>query len=118
VVDSDRKLLGVVRDAAVAEATRKGVESLTNLMDPDDVVAVSPDTVVAELLTPSAECPVPLAVVDEGKRLVGVIPRVTLLLALGGGAGEADGNGTTEDASGTTQDVAETSTATTEEVPS
>ncbi|MEQ7006096.1 glycine betaine/L-proline ABC transporter ATP-binding protein [Actinopolymorpha sp. B17G11] len=111
VVDSDRKLVGVVRDAAVAEATRQGTESLTSLMDPEDVVAVSPDTVVAELLTPSAECPVPLAVVDEEKRLVGVIPRVTLLLALGGGAGESDGSSTSEDA-------AEPSSVSTEEVPS
>ena len=86
VVDRDRQLVGAVRADAVAEATRTGAETLTGLMDPADVVTVQPDTVVADLFTPSAECPVPLAVVDADKHLVGVIPRVTLLAALGNGA--------------------------------
>ena len=92
VVDRDRRLVGAIRDAAVAEAVRSGVESLDGLMDPHDVVAVGPDTIVADLLTPSAECPVPLAVVDGEHRLLGVIPRVTLLAALGTGHG-SDGTG-------------------------
>jgi glycine betaine/proline transport system ATP-binding protein len=109
VVDRDRKLVGAIRDGAVAEAVREEKESLTDLMDPEDVVAVSPDTVVAELLTPSAECPVPLAVVDDDKRLVGVIPRVTLLAALGnGGSGSdshTDGGGQTGSGGETGNDV-------------
>jgi glycine betaine/proline transport system ATP-binding protein len=91
VVDRDRKLVGAIRDGAVAEAVREDKESLTDLLDPEDVVAVSPETVVAELLTPSAECPVPLAVVDGDQRLIGVIPRVTLLAALGNGGSSGEG---------------------------
>ena len=85
VVDRDRRLVGVVRDGAVAEAVRSDAESLDGLMEARDIVAVNPDTVVADLFAPSAECPVPLAVVDADQRLVGVIPRVTLLAALGNG---------------------------------
>ena len=36
---------------------------------------------------PSVESPLPLAVVDDHGRLTGVIPRVTLLAALGPGTG-------------------------------
>jgi glycine betaine/proline transport system ATP-binding protein len=36
------------------------------------------------------ESPLPLAVVDGGGRLVGVIPRVTLLAALGPGPGSTE----------------------------
>jgi glycine betaine/proline transport system ATP-binding protein len=39
------------------------------------------------LFIPSVESPLPLAVTDAEGRLVGVIPRVTLLAALGPGAG-------------------------------
>jgi glycine betaine/proline transport system ATP-binding protein len=92
VVDRERRLLGVVRDEATADALRRGDESLTGLLDDHDVVTVSPDTIVADLLTPSAECPVPLAVVDDDNRLLGVVPRATLLAALGnGGNGESRG---------------------------
>jgi glycine betaine/proline transport system ATP-binding protein len=85
VVDRERRLVGAVRDGAVAEATRQGRESLTGLVSGDDAVTVGPDVLVADLLTPSAEAAVPLAVVDDERRLLGVIPRVTLLAALGNG---------------------------------
>lgn len=93
VVDRDRRLVGAVRDNVVAEATRTGRESLDGLTNADDVVSVGPDVMLADLLTPSAEAPVPLAVVDEDRRLLGVIPRVTLLAALGSGTHAPDLNG-------------------------
>jgi glycine betaine/proline transport system ATP-binding protein len=37
------------------------------------------------LFVPAVESPLPLAVTDDESRLVGVIPRVTLLAALGPG---------------------------------
>lgn len=85
VVSGDRRLVGVVRDEAVAEAVRNGADSLHRLMNPRDVVTVRPDTLVTNLLTPSAQSPVPLAVVTDDGRLRGVIPRVSLLAALGNG---------------------------------
>ena len=44
---------------------------------------VSPETALADLFGRAVESPIPLAVVDDGGRLVGAIPRVTLLAALG-----------------------------------
>lgn len=85
VVDRNRRVVGAVRDQAAAEAARTGEENLEKIMDSDDVTSVSQDVLVADLLTQSAESTVPLAVVDERERLVGVIPRATLLAALGNG---------------------------------
>jgi glycine betaine/proline transport system ATP-binding protein len=82
VVERDGRLLGVVRDSDAADAVQRGADTVRGLIS-DDVAAVAPDTPVYELFAPSAESPVPLAVVDEGGRLLGVVPRATLLAALG-----------------------------------
>jgi glycine betaine/proline transport system ATP-binding protein len=44
---------------------------------------VSVDTPLSELFVPAVESPLPLAVTDDRNRLLGVVPRVTLLAALG-----------------------------------
>ncbi|MFP4513090.1 MAG: glycine betaine/L-proline ABC transporter ATP-binding protein [Acidimicrobiales bacterium] len=82
VVGPHRRLWGSVRDDAVTEAARRDVsieEVLTT-----DVASVGPDAPLFEILAPAAESPLPLAVVDDEGRLLGVIPRVTLLAALSG----------------------------------
>ena len=56
----------------------------------EPAVTVAPDVAVADLFGASAESATALAVVDEDGRLRGVIPRVTLLAALGAGPGQAD----------------------------
>jgi glycine betaine/proline transport system ATP-binding protein len=89
VLSRDRKLAGVVREVPTSEALRHGESSLTSLLD-DDIVRVGPDTPVADLFAPAAETPVPLAVVDDDGKLLGVIPRVTLLAALGAGSEELE----------------------------
>ena len=78
----DRKLQGVVRDADAMKLVRKGVTDLSSILS-DDFNAVQEDTSLSELFVPSVESPLPLAVVDANGRLVGVVPRVTLLAALG-----------------------------------
>ncbi|HEV7934920.1 MAG TPA: glycine betaine/L-proline ABC transporter ATP-binding protein [Actinomadura sp.] len=82
VVGRDRRLIGAVRAEAVAEAVRKDITVLDGLIDAD-LEPVSPDTAVADLFTQSAESPLPVPVTDEAGTLLGVIPRVTLLAALG-----------------------------------
>jgi len=82
VVDPQRRLVGAALDDEVIMAIRGGEHRLDDIVK-SDVPMVSPDTPLVDLLVPSAESRLPLAVVDEGK-LVGVIPRVTLLAALGG----------------------------------
>ncbi len=83
VVGPQRKLRGAVRDDAVTEAARRDGTLDEVLIAPDDLTWVTPDAPLYEILAPAAESPLPLAVVDDG-RLVGVIPRVTLLAALAG----------------------------------
>jgi len=80
VVDPGRRLVGVTLDDDVTRAVKSGEHSLDPITD-SEVPMVSPDTVLADLLVPSAESRLPLPVVEDG-RLVGVIPRVTLLAAL------------------------------------
>ncbi|MFF5261805.1 glycine betaine/L-proline ABC transporter ATP-binding protein [Actinomadura viridis] len=81
VVGRDRRLVGKVTGAAVADAVADGVQTLDALIDPEEPVA--PDTPVADLFARCAESDLPVPVTDEGGVLVGVIPRVTLLAALG-----------------------------------
>lgn len=81
VVDRDRRLLGVVRDSDVVAAVRVGSAALVDLTL-DEVTPVSADALLAELLAPAAETPLPVPVVDAHGKLAGVIPRVTLLEAM------------------------------------
>ena len=83
VVGRDRKLVGKVTGTAVADAVQDGVQTLDGLIDPEDLEPVAPDTPVADLFARCAESDLPVPVTDEGGALVGVIPRVTLLAALG-----------------------------------
>jgi glycine betaine/proline transport system ATP-binding protein len=91
VVSRDRRLRGVVSDDAAQAAVS---ERSDRLPDPLDKPAmVGPDTRLADVFAPSAESRLPVAVVDADGHLVGVIPRVTLLIAMAGAAagdGEAD----------------------------
>ncbi|PXY19409.1 quaternary amine ABC transporter ATP-binding protein [Prauserella muralis] len=82
VVERDGTLAGVITDAAAAEAANQGADTLRGILS-QDVAAVGPDTVVSDLFAPSAESVLPLAVLDEDRTLLGVIPRATLLAALG-----------------------------------
>jgi glycine betaine/proline transport system ATP-binding protein len=81
VVERGRRLVGSVTEDAVADAGG-GQDTVRDLMD-DHPVTVSADTPLAELFTPSAASGLPVAVTDENERLVGVIPRIALLTALG-----------------------------------
>ena len=82
VVDRQKRLCGAVDEEAVVAAIREGVETLDSVLD-RQVVSVSADTHLSELLPLSADNPKALAVVDEDRRVVGVLARVTLLQALG-----------------------------------
>jgi glycine betaine/proline transport system ATP-binding protein len=82
VLDRDRTLRGVVLEEDVARAVEQGRDDLAGVLRP--AVTVPPDLSVADLFTASAESPAALAVVDADGRLLGLIPRVTLLSALGG----------------------------------
>ena len=78
----NRRLVGVVTDRAVIRAVKAGQTDLTAIVD-SSVLTVNRDDLLTDIVERAVETPVPLAVVDENRRLVGVIPRVTLLAALG-----------------------------------
>jgi glycine betaine/proline transport system ATP-binding protein len=83
VVGRDRRLRGVVTDDDAAAAVQRGDDELAAVLRP--AVSTHPETAVADLFAASADSPVPLAVIGADDRLLGVIPRVTLLSALGAG---------------------------------
>ncbi|WP_348787433.1 glycine betaine/L-proline ABC transporter ATP-binding protein [Leifsonia sp. NPDC080035] len=82
VVGQGRRLLGAVRDRDVMRQVRDGRSDLSEVIR-EDIASVARDEVLSELVEPSVGSDLPLAVVDDKARLLGVIPRVTLLAALG-----------------------------------
>jgi len=82
VTDRSRKLIGMVSDRDALKLVRRGESSLASALRPVPQ-AVGQDDVLMDLFVPAAESPLPLAVTDAEGRLVGVIPRITLLTALG-----------------------------------
>ncbi len=81
VVERGRKLVGSLTEDALAAANGENV-TVGDLMD-GEPATVGASTPLAALFTPSAASGLPLAVTDEDRRLVGVIPRIALLAALG-----------------------------------
>ena len=81
VTTGSRKLLGVVRDKDVLRQVREGGTDLTAGLRPTPSV-VTADQYVADLFELAVESPLPVAVIDEHDRLIGVVPRVTLLASL------------------------------------
>ncbi|UZJ79755.1 quaternary amine ABC transporter ATP-binding protein [Fictibacillus sp. KU28468] len=93
IVDRKQRLLGAVTadDASKAIKENKTIEEVMN----KDVLTASEDTLLSDLLEPMANTNIPLAVIDEEKRLKGVIIRGAVIGAL---AGNRDGlNGKEDD---------------------
>jgi glycine betaine/proline transport system ATP-binding protein len=95
VVSRDRKLRGTITDQAAQAAVSQRGEGLREALD-DKPTTVTADALLADVFAPSAESRLPVAVVDEENRLLGVIPRATLLsamasLTLGDGNGSGSG---------------------------
>jgi glycine betaine/proline transport system ATP-binding protein len=81
VVGNGRKLLGVVNDRDLLKHVKAGNPDLMAIVR-NDPATVGPDQYLVDLFEPAAESQLPVAVVDEQGRLLGAIPRVTLLAAL------------------------------------
>ncbi|HEX5541279.1 MAG TPA: glycine betaine/L-proline ABC transporter ATP-binding protein [Micromonospora sp.] len=95
VTGRNKRFLGTITDDVITRAVREGRQNLDGIVSAEDAQTVSADTPVAELFSPCAESPHPVAVVDAAGRLAGVIPRITLLSALGS-IGTDIPNGTTK----------------------
>lgn len=81
VTDRNRVFRGTVTDTAVLEAQRRGDADLSAVVEPD-TRQVHLDAPMSEIFAPAAESVLPVPVVDDGGRLVGVVPRVRLLEAM------------------------------------
>ena len=82
VTGPGRTVLGAVKDRDVLRATQKGVHDLGTLVDAS-VPTVSPDTSLSDLPELAITSALPIAVVGAHDRLLGIVPRVLLLAALG-----------------------------------
>jgi len=82
VLGRDRTFAGVARDRDVLRQVKRGETDLRSILL-DDATTVTSDVVISELVELSVGSDLPIAVLDDRKRLIGVIPRVTLLAALG-----------------------------------
>ncbi len=78
----NRRYLGSVTDRAVVRAVKSGATDLRSLITRTQAV-VKADDALTDIVERSVESPIPIAVVDDENRLLGTIPRVTLLAALG-----------------------------------
>ncbi len=78
-VDRKRRLLGYLEAESVLEAAKSG-KSSESVVDPN-VTKVEKDTLVEELFDVVNQSPAPIAVV-EGEKLLGVIPKGTIIDAL------------------------------------
>ncbi|WP_370726578.1 quaternary amine ABC transporter ATP-binding protein [Leucobacter japonicus] len=81
VTTGSRKLLGVVRDKDVLRQVREGGTDITERLRPTPSI-VKREQLISELFELAVESPLPVAVTDDEDRLIGVVPRVTLLAAL------------------------------------
>ncbi len=81
--DVEQRLAGAVVEEEVAAAATRGDQTIESLVR-TDIRKTTTDAFIAELLEPAAESVLPIAVVDDDDRLVGVVRRTRLLAALGG----------------------------------
>ncbi|CAB5138374.1 Glycine betaine ABC transporter, ATP-binding protein OtaA [Olavius algarvensis associated proteobacterium Delta 3] len=77
----DKKLTGIVTAEGAAAAIQQGDRTLENILD-TRIQCISPDTPAADLFPLLVSSKHPLAVVNDRKRLLGVIIKGTLLAAL------------------------------------
>ena len=82
VLDGDARVVGVVRDDALAQAVRQGQRQLAREHLVPDHLSTAADTALIDLVHLVGKHTVPLAVLDEQQRLVGVVPRAAVLDAL------------------------------------
>lgn len=81
VVDKDKILEGIVTAEQAVEAVNKNVDSLDTLIQ-RDVPTASPEATLNELIPIASEAKTPIAIVNEDKKLLGIIVRATLLSGL------------------------------------
>jgi glycine betaine/proline transport system ATP-binding protein len=80
VLDADRRIVGVTRADLLAAAVGSQRTALGQLVT-KEYQAVGADTPLSDICSLVGRNSVPLAVTDPGGKLLGVVPRATLLAA-------------------------------------
>ncbi|GGA72139.1 glycine/betaine ABC transporter ATP-binding protein [Pseudoclavibacter endophyticus] len=75
------RLRGVVTDRAAIRAVKDGETELAPIVR-NNAPTASPDTSLSDLIELTLDTALPIAVVDDQQRLLGVVPRVTILASL------------------------------------
>jgi len=88
VVDKERHLVGIVSAEDTAGLVKQGSKDLTPAIR-TDIVTVTVDSPATDLFELLKDLPYPLAVVDENKKLKGVIIKGLLLAAIAERGGQA-----------------------------
>ncbi|TBL34300.1 glycine betaine/L-proline ABC transporter ATP-binding protein [Verrucosispora sp. SN26_14.1] len=102
ITGRDKRYLGTVTADDATRAVRDGMTNLQEIVSTEYARMVDDTTPVADIFAPCAESPAPVAVVDAAGRLAGVIPRVTLLSALGSISADIGEHTATPEPAGTT----------------
>ncbi|WP_144510410.1 glycine betaine/L-proline ABC transporter ATP-binding protein [Bacillus sp. FJAT-22090] len=103
VVDKSNRLMGAVtaQDAATASETEKTLKDVLI----KDLPMISPDTLLNELFDIVSTASIPVAVINDDKKLLGIIIRGALIGALSGDNEFINSDGTIEDTDKTNMEV-------------
>ena len=82
VLDADGRIAGVARDDRLARAVSEGADAIGFEHLTDDYMTTTPDRALIDLVELVGRHVVPLGVVGEDGRLLGVVPRAGLLGAM------------------------------------
>ncbi len=92
VTDKNHKLKGVVDAEEAQKLVEKGEKTLKSIIKTDEIYEVAPDTLITELLPMASKSKYPIAVVDENRKLKGIIVRVSVIAGIHGKDLEGDEN--------------------------
>lgn len=84
-IGANRVLRGIVRIEDAVRLAGRAEQSLESVLV-TDVPTTGPDTPIRDLLPVATQTPYPIAVVDEDRRLLGIIVRATIIGGILGGA--------------------------------
>ncbi len=87
VVNNEYQVQGIAQADDIAEVIKRGETSLTSAVQ-KDITCISPDTPVNDMFSNLPNIRFPIAVVDENKRLLGVIVKGSILSGLAGRGNE------------------------------
>ncbi|MFP4698483.1 MAG: glycine betaine/L-proline ABC transporter ATP-binding protein [Eubacteriales bacterium] len=81
VTDAHKRLKGIVKVEDAMELVHEGTKELDNIII-EDIQTTSPDTYLEDLFPMSANMKYPIAVIDENKKLLGIVIRSDIITGM------------------------------------